>query len=88
MEKNTGRQNNFLQPMMRGSMHLGAQVFFLLGEGGGVGFLRFPMCSHEVLTVFPSNSRWVPSMFPKFSICSPHVQYLFWDYPKLYFYFL
>jgi hypothetical protein len=73
MAKNTGRQNNFLQPMMKGSIHLGAQVFFLLGEGGSVGFLLFPMCSHEVLAVFPSHSQWVPSMFPS----SQYVHHMF-----------
>ncbi len=48
----------------------GALAFFLLGEGGVVGFLLFPMCSHEVLIL-------LHQVLTGFPMCSPSCsQYL------------
>jgi len=73
----------------------GAQVFSLLGEGGGVGFLNL---SHCVPVKFTMGSQHVPnssSLYPiSFAISftlvtyitSPkeeHTTYLFRDYPKV-----
>jgi hypothetical protein len=72
----------------------GAQVFFLWGEGGGVGFFLIPLCScqvHNGSQHVPNSSSLYPIFFAISStlvtyISSPkeeHTTYLFWDYPKV-----
>ncbi len=50
MAKYTCRQNNILQPIKGGGMHLGGPGFFFpfWGRVGDVGFLLFSLCSHQV----------------------------------------
>jgi hypothetical protein len=51
-QKNIFRpKKHFSWPMKWGNMHPVTLVFFW-GEGDGVGFLLFPMCSHQVLNMF------------------------------------
>ncbi len=45
------------------------RFIFLLREGRGVGFLLFPICSHENFTLFSTNLQ-VFNMFLKFPMCS------------------
>jgi hypothetical protein len=59
-----------LQPMRWDSIHLGDSGFFLLRVGGVLDLC----CSHEVPTLFPSNSQWVLNMFPNFSMSPPTSQ--------------
>jgi len=69
--KNPGRHRNSLLAANEVSQHApkGPSFFCILKGDGVLDFLDF-CCSHQVLTVFLSSSQWVPSIFPKFSMCS------------------
>jgi hypothetical protein len=41
----------------------GPHIFLLLEKGGVLDFCLFPMCSHDIPTLFPPSSQWVPNMF-------------------------
>jgi hypothetical protein len=74
MAKNTGKQRKILQPMRWGGnlCTQGSQAFFFSFRGGcaSVGFLLFPMSSHQVHNGFWTCSQWVPT---KFTMGSEHV---------------
>jgi hypothetical protein len=67
-----------------------------LGEGIGVGFLLFPMCSHQVPNMFLVAFHFIPYLLPYSSILltsitSPNkgiTTYLFGDYPKFHSFFV
>jgi hypothetical protein len=70
------------------TLQIFSKCFMLIGWGGGVfnillpeavgfkfrvGFLQlFPMCSHQVLTMFPSTSQCVPNSALLSHICIAH----------------
>ncbi len=64
MAKYTCRQNNILQPIRGGGMHLGGSRFFYF-LGAGWGMLDF-CCSHCVPIKFPS-SQWTSQHVPNSS---------------------
>jgi len=82
------RSRFFLQPVRRNNMQLGGISFFSFGgQSGGVGFLLFSLCSHQVPNVFPKMFPIVlhPISFALNSTCnyisSPKEEiptYLFW----------
>ncbi len=47
-----------------------AHAFFLVREDRGVGLFLFPICSHEIFTLFSWNLE-VFNIFLKFPMCSP-----------------
>lgn len=70
MANNTSRQNIFLQAIRWGTMHPGAQAFFLLGDGEGVEFIcsqcvlmKFPLCSHQ-FSLGSQHAPQAPNVFP------------------------
>jgi hypothetical protein len=66
--KNTSRQKNSCNQWGKGSMHPGGPGFFLLVEGGSVGFLLLPWSSHCVPIKFSMCSQHVPSGFSLYPI--------------------
>jgi len=81
-------QRYFLEPMMRGRQHSPgwwSQVFFFpfWGRVGVVGFLLFPICSHEIFhSLFikfassqyvPQVSNVFPNLFPIIALTLCHI---------------
>ncbi len=73
MAKNMGRQKNLLAANEVIPCNQVGHVFLSFGGGWGVGSLLFPMCSHELSFLFPSNSPCILSMFSKLQCVCNHV---------------